>query len=230
MQAVADYGAGPQRLRLPAAPIQGQDPLTPQALTQWMAHHERVQLARHDQVATAGEVGVDTVLDRAQPCLPQAGGLGLDAHTRLDVGQRLASPEAERLTEHRRRLGRVAGGSATSRLLDQLEEVMLVDDVVGDGEPVARCHQFEETGCVGGAEQLAHRGHSDLQHPSRPVRGKRRPELLHEPVGADHAAALDDQQRQQRPLLRRGRRDVDTVDDDLERPQHADGDVHRDGS
>ena len=230
MQAVADHGAGPQRLRLPAAPVQGQDPLTPQALTQRMAHHQRVQLARHGQVAAAGEVGVDPVLDRAQPCLPQAGGLGLDAHTRLDVGQRLASPEAERLAEHRRRLGRVAGGGATSRLLDQLEELMLVDDVVGDGEPVARCHQLEERGRVGGAEQLAHRGHSDLQHPPRAVRGQRRPELLHEPVGADHAAAPDHQQRQQRPLLRCGRRDVDAVDHHLQRPQHTDGDVHQDGS
>ena len=132
-----------------------------------MAHHQRVQLAGHGQVAAAGEVGVDPVLDRAQPCLTQAGGFGLDAHTSLDVGQRLASPEAECLAEHRRRLRRVAGGGATSRLLDQLEELMLVDDVVGDGEPVARCHQLEERGCVGGAEQLAHRGHSDLQHPPR---------------------------------------------------------------
>ena len=103
---------------------------------------------------------------RSRPAVPHPGG-----RLRPRRGHTPGRRPAARLARGRVRHGasptpgRVAGRGMTSRLLDQLEELVLVDDVVGDGEPVARCHQLEERGRVGGAEQLAHRGHSDLQHP-----------------------------------------------------------------
>jgi hypothetical protein len=138
VQAVADLGAGSERLRLPAAAVEGQDPLGPQAFAQGVADDERVQLTGDGRMAAAGEVGVDPVLDRSETSLTQPGRLCFEAHAGLDVGQGLAPPQAERVPQHRRGLGRVAGGGSTSGLVDQLEEAMLVDVLISDGEPVAR--------------------------------------------------------------------------------------------
>ena len=84
-----------------------------------MSDHERVQLTGHGVVAAAREVGVDPILDRAQPGLRQSSRLGFEAHADLHIGEWLAPPQPERLTERVRGSGRLAGVGVSSRPFDE---------------------------------------------------------------------------------------------------------------
>ena len=72
--------------------------------------------------------------------------------------------------------------------------------------------ELQEVRRAGRAEQLAHRRHPHLEHPSSPVGGQARPQLLHQPLRADHDTRVDDEQCEECPLLRCGRGDVRAVD------------------
>jgi hypothetical protein len=65
--------------------------------------HRRARRPSH------GEIGVDAVFQSGQSEVLQPSGLGLDCRFEADVGQRLAAPEPERLTE----LVRAGAGIAT---------------------------------------------------------------------------------------------------------------------
>jgi hypothetical protein len=174
-QPLADQRAGADGLGMPTAAIQRQDSLGPQPFPERIRHDERIELAGDRLVAPAREVGVDAILDRAGVGLGETSGRGLEAHAGLNVGERLASPQSERLTQRARRGHRVAGTALQSRPLDERHESMLVDILVGDVEPIPGGYELEERCRVGGAEDLPHRRHPNLEHPPSAVDGQGRP-------------------------------------------------------
>ncbi len=115
--------AGAQGFGVPTAPVQRQDPLTPQSFAEGIGDHQRIQLARNGPMATAREVGIDPILDRTQASFAESGRLRFQAYAPLYICKRLAAPQAERVAKRGRRLGRVARRGVTSRLLDEHDEL-----------------------------------------------------------------------------------------------------------
>ena len=83
-----------------------------------------------------GEVCVGQLLDRGQVELVQPGDLVLGERVEGEVGERRAPPEAERLTEERRRLERRARGERRARFREQRREAVRVELSVLDPEDV----------------------------------------------------------------------------------------------
>jgi hypothetical protein len=153
-------------------------------------------------VAAARQVGLDTVLDGVDAGLGQGGRLGLQGDTRLDIGERVTAPEAEGLRERRRRRSGIAATELLSPPVDQVGETMGVDIGGCDGQPIPRGDELEQGAGAGAVQQVAYGVHPDLEGPVGLLGRQRRPQFVGEAVGTDHAAVVDDEGRQQRPLLR----------------------------
>ena len=94
---------GLERLRLPAAAVQGEHQLAAQALSQRVLARQRLQLADELVVAADREIGVDPVLERGQPQLAEPRDLALDERLVGQVGQRRPAPQRERRAQLLRR-------------------------------------------------------------------------------------------------------------------------------
>ena len=116
-----------QRVRLPAAAVEGEHALGAQALAQRVLAHERLQLAGDLGVAAAREVGVQALADAGQAEVLEPGDLGLREALVGDVGQRRAAPQRERAAQRRRRRARVAAGQLVAALPEQLLEAVRVE-------------------------------------------------------------------------------------------------------
>ena len=191
-----------------------------------MTDHEPIQLGRHGVVAAARKFCVDPILDRAQPRLVQSSRLGFEAHADLHIGEWLTPPQIQRAAQRSRCSGWVAGVGLASCPLNERDEAMLVDEVRLDVELIPGRYKLHQRCRVGGVEHLAHSGHPDLEHAPGPVGGEVRPELLHQPVGADRATVVDDEQREERPLFLGPRCDVNSVDHRRQRAKDAEGNLH----
>lgn len=88
---------GIQRLRLPAAPVEGEHQLPAQALTQRMLRHERLQLPCQLGIPTRVQILLDPLLEAGEVEILQTRDLGLGETAVGEVGERRASPEGERL-------------------------------------------------------------------------------------------------------------------------------------
>ena len=84
--------------------------MRPQPLVEWVLGHEVGQLAHQVEVAAAGEVGSDALLEGGQALGLQAGCVGHREGCEAQVGQGLTPPEVEGLGQvlsgFRRRPGR----------------------------------------------------------------------------------------------------------------------------
>ena len=178
-------------------------------------------------VTTAGQFGVHELLEDGAMLLGEPRRLGLQDHARLHVGERLAPPQAERLAEQRRGGGRVAELGSIPGSLHQSGESMAVDVFGRHGEPVSGSDELQHWFPVRRlVEHLPQGGHPDLQRMAPPIGWEVGPQLLDEPVGADHVTVADDEDGQEGPVLRCPRGDVHTVDHRLERPEAAKGMAH----
>ena len=85
---------GPQRVRLPAGPVERQHEQLPEALAHRVLRHEALQL-RHDGVVAPGrQLGVDADLGRRQAELVETGPLCFGEVVEREVGQRGTAPQA----------------------------------------------------------------------------------------------------------------------------------------
>ena len=75
-----------------------------------------------------------------------------------------------------------------------------------------------------GFGRMCHRS-TVRQRAASPVRGEVRTELIHQPVGADHATVVDDEKREQRPLLLCPGCDIHSVDHRRERSKDPEGNL-----
>ena len=84
-----------ERLGLAARAVEGEHLLRAKALAQRVTGDERLELTHHLGVATDREVGLDAPLERREPELLEASGLGVGERLR-ELGQRRPAPQRQR--------------------------------------------------------------------------------------------------------------------------------------
>ena len=126
-----------KRFWLPAGAVQREHQLAPGALSQRMCDDERFQLRKDGSVPTERELGLEFLLERAQPQLVEAGDLGLREVVVGEVGEGLSPPKLERVPKHRICSFRIADHEAPSSLIEQTPEPVGVELVGVDEQEVA---------------------------------------------------------------------------------------------
>ena len=86
-----------ERLGLPARAVQGEHQLGAEMLAERIGACESVELADQLRVAAVGEIALDPLLETGEAKLLQACDLGFGEAPVGEVGQRVSSPERERL-------------------------------------------------------------------------------------------------------------------------------------
>ena len=200
--------------------------MTPQPLPQGVPGDESVELRKQLPVSAAGHLGIDPILDRVQVGLVEPRCFGVETRASPYISQRRPAPQAKRLREQASRTRGVAAARLGAGALEEREEAVSVDELGRDGQTVGAIDELDDRRGVSVPEQLADARGPDLQRPPRPIGVELRPELLDEPVDADSVAVVEDEHRQERPLLRRRRRDVDAVDLHAEGPEEPERAQH----
>ena len=117
-----------ERVGLPPRPVEREHLLRAEALAVRVLHHERVQLVDQVGVASERQIRVDPILERSQALLLELGPGGGAERRSVELGQRRAAPERERLVQcvgGSSRLGRVARLCAERRERLQVERARL---------------------------------------------------------------------------------------------------------
>ena len=182
-----------QRLGLAARAVERQHELAAQTLAQRVRRDQRLQLADQVGMPAAGQLGVDALLERRQPQLLEPQDLRLRERLVGEVGERRAPPQGQRLAQLR-------GGSSglgPPRLGAQALEHRDVQLVRFDVQHVAGRARGQPLGA-----ELAPVAH-DVALDALGRGGRRRlaPQLADQPVGGDDLVRVQQQERQQRPLL-----------------------------
>ena len=210
-QPVTKVGPCSQRLGLPPAAGQGEHPLTPQALPERVDGHERVELGNHLLMAPTSQVRVDPVLYGCQPGVGESRGCHFEPERQLDVRQRLASPQPERLMEHLGCRGCVGALEPRSRTFAEGREDLLVDILRLDGKLVTGRNELECVPRLGLVEQLSKCRDSYLQCPTARRRRAIGPQFVEQSIDAHGAARAQGQQGEKSPFLGRGRSHVNPI-------------------
>jgi hypothetical protein len=208
---------GLQRLGLAAGAVQAQHQLATQALPQRMLPHQPFQLAGELGVTTGGELGVETLLQRRQTRLLQAGDLGLRERLVGQVGKRCSTPHRERLGQQPRRGQRLG----FTGLGDEPLEAREVELGRIDPQDIARGARHQPVV----AELLAQPRDVFLDALGDRRRRRRPPQLVDQPLRRDYLVGVQQQHRQQRPLLAPAQRQPAIVLDHLQRAEKPE--IHR---
>ena len=159
---------------------------------------QRFELAHHVAVAAEREVGLDPRFERGQAELLEPRTLAAARTAPSELGQRGPAPERQRLAEPVGRLLGIALRPAPARASanDALEpgEVELVRLEL---EGVARRARVQ----LRGGQHLAQLRDVDLHHLLRGLRDVLAPEVVDDPVERDRAVGVEEQEREERPLL-----------------------------
>ena len=152
--------------------------------------------------------------------------LDIDARERLElqVRERPAAPQALAVPQHPGRASRVPLLERSPPLGQQPLEAVQVELAGLDVHEVAgRAREEDRVG----AERLAQPRHVDLERVARRRRRVLGPQLLDQAVAGDDPVGLQQQDRQQRALLRAAEREPAPVRADLERTEDAEVDATR---
>ena len=195
---------GGERVRLPAAAVEGHNELSEQPLARGIVGDERLQLRHERRPLSPVEFGLDPLLDRRHAELVE---LSRVRDERRNVAQRASTPERECL----RKLS----------LLDQLAETNRIDRDTCVERVAGRCELDRVR-----AEQLAQPRHIGLHDLGRARRRLVLPQHVLNHREPDRASNMQREQRQKRPLLRRPQLRRLAIDQHLERAKQADLDRH----
>jgi hypothetical protein len=195
-QGLAAFLKDTQCLPLASRLVERQHQLAAQPFPERVAGDERLQLSHQLVMSAQGQVRIDLQLDCLEACLLELGDLLLGEGLEGELRERWAAPQAECLPQQRRRTRRIRGGDLPC-LLDQPFEP--------PGVQLLRVH-LEHIAGLAGDDQLtlqgsAEPGHHHLQRIRRVGGQVAAPELIDQPISRDHLAGVDQQDRQQRPLL-----------------------------
>jgi hypothetical protein len=201
-----------ERVGLPSAAVEREHQLAARTLAEAVFRDEPLELRHQLVMAAKRQVGINSILDRRETQVVQPRNLALCERLASELDQRLPAPKRERITQAGRPLVWIL---ELARSRDQRLEASQVD--------LARRDLQQITGRAGldpiGAEQLAQAGDVPVQ---RGLRGARRllaPQRLDQ-LGARHdLAAAQEQQRQQRALLRARRGHIGVTFDNPQRTQ-----------
>ena len=201
-----------ERFGLPARAVEREHQLAARPLAQRLLLDQRLELADHLGVPAELEIGLDPIFERGKPQLRQPPDLGLGERLELELGERRASPEGERLTQ-RRRLARTRPLRAPAK---QLLETVHVDRAPVDAQHVARRPRLEHVG----PEELPQLRDQVVQR--RRCRSRRllAPQLVDQPFARyELAGPQQEQEREQGALALPRQREELPRARDLERAQ-----------
>ena len=186
-----------ERLALPPRAVEREHELRPQALAVRMRGDQRLQLAGHLGVTSELEVGVDSVLDRGEAQVVEPAAFDLGEGLSSELRQSRPAPERDRLADRVRGAVRSARGERGATVPDEALEADQVDGLRLHLEQVAGCTRHE--GPVG--QELPQAREIDLHARHRGLGRLVSPQLVDQPLARDHMVRVQDQQREQRPLL-----------------------------
>ena len=204
-----------ERLRLPAAPVQRQHQLPAQPLAQRVAAYQPVQLGDQLGVVAEHQLRLDPLLQAGELLLCQPALLepreGL-----LELRQRRPSPQLQRFAQRRRGVAGPAVGQRLPTAGVELLEPVEVERVPLELDQVARGPRAQQPG----GQQLAQLRDQDLHHLGSGVGDVVAPEVVDQPIDRHHPSGIEQQQRQQRPLLACRQLYGPGLIDRLERPEN----------
>ena len=208
-----------QRLGAPTGPTLREHQLPGEPLPQRVLSRQGQQFRDQFAGEPPSEVGIDACLDRLQPELVEPRDLLLCERLICELLVGVPAPQRQRLPQHRRGGLRIFGDELTTLHGQPLEQQRV--DVVGwCFQHVARWPgQHERTFRARLPAGLERRTQVGDEHPHGvvPVRaGVVRPQLVDDPIRRHHRPVMDQQQRQQRPLLRRAQLDSLAVAEHLQ--------------
>ena len=187
-----------------------------------MLGRQHLELRDQPTVTADRELGLDALLDRRQAQLLEP----LDVHTRkrleLQIGQRPPAPQTLGLAERPRRGIGITRLERPPPILDQILEAPQVELPGRNVQDVTRRprDQRRPTGAVR-AERLAQARHVDLQRVARRRGRIVSPQLLDQPIPRHDPIGAQQQDREQRALLRSPQREPPAVRVDRQRAKDA---------
>jgi hypothetical protein len=213
---VPRVAVGGERVRLPAAPVQGEHELDAEALAERVAPHQRRQLGHQVGVEPKGEVGVEPVLDHRepvglQPCrLLDQGGLA------LEVLEGRTAPQAFRGAQQLTRPVWLAGRDQPPAAAGEVDEALGVHLVRPGDQAVAG---VAPPGDPVGAQDPPQPVDIDPQVVACRGGWALAPEGVGQAAGGDRLVRMAQEHGQEQPLLGRPERQSPAPRDGLERPQ-----------
>ena len=186
-----------------------------------MLPNERLELVHHSTARAERQLRLDPLLQRAETKLLQPRPLLLEQAPVGDVGKRRATPERQRLAQPLPRERRIASSYRLPPLVSQALEAVEVE-LVGLN-PQAVSGSLSEKALIsarGGCEPAPQARDVDLDHLRRALRRRLVPEQINQPVGRDALVSVQEQKRQEGPLLARPQRKRPPVAHDFERAQN----------
>ena len=128
---------GLERVRLPAAAVEGKHQLAAQPLAERMLGHEPVEVADELGAASELELGGDPPLEREQPSLLEPLRLGGRERRVLKIRERASTPKAKRLAQAVVCARRVACRRGSAPLLEQRLEPFEIQFARIDSDHIA---------------------------------------------------------------------------------------------
>src|SRR6478609_1763203 len=159
------------------------------------------------------EVGVDPLLQGFQAELLEPADLALREALQLEVAERRAAPQRQRLAQRAGSPLRIL----PPRLRDEPLEATEIELLGLDPEQVAGRLRDEHAG----RKQLPKLRDEVLERGRRRLRALLTPELLDDAIARQHLASVDQQKREERPRSLASERDCALRADDLERSEDA---------
>ena len=181
-------------------------------------------------MTTERQLRLDQLLQRRHAQVVEPGDLPLREGLVGELRQRRAAPQRQRPLQRRNGALRVAAGQLASPLGHEPLEAVRVEALGIEPQLVAVLarHDHAGRGAAGLTRQrLAQAGDLHLHRLGGVRRWTLAPELVDQPVRAERLVGVQQQQRQQRPLLAPAERDRAALVEDLERAENAE--VHASG-
>jgi hypothetical protein len=201
---------GLERVRLPARAIEREHELPAEPLAEWVLADEGLELRHEVRVAPESQVGVDAALERLEAKLGEV--RRCSAHPFAgQVGERISSPQRERLVEQLSGLVRLAD----ARLFDESPEAVEIELTRLDAKEIAG-RPSDET-----VAELAPQA-EDVVLQRAEGRGRRivAPDQVDELLRCDDSVRLEQQRCDDRAALQAAERHDALAVEDLGRPQN----------
>ncbi len=197
------------------APVQSEHQLPQQPLTGGVHADEHLELADHRTVLAEHQVGVDTILQRSQAHFLQARDLAVSERLIGQIGERFPAPQRQRRAQQLSRAPSVTVGERPAPVRDHDLELLDIDLTRHRREQVTAATRQQHLV----AERLAQMRHVSLQRLRRRRRRALPPKLIDQAIARDRLPTAQQQNRQQRPLLRAAKHNRPLLLDHLKRPQ-----------
>src|SRR6266511_681825 len=182
-----------QSVGLPSEPVLRQHELAEQALPHGMECRQLPQLRHHLGVPSTGQVGLDPILEGIQPQVLQPSCFDRGEWVISYIGERLAPPETQRITEEARSTIRLLSKD-TPGLIDEPLEPHRVDLFGIELKHIAALPRSKDLLVSLIAEDVAYLRDVIANGLDTAPRATARPEFREDPVGGQDTAGMEQEQ------------------------------------